>query len=43
MASMAERTVDGAVSFLVAGFEIGAAVIDELPQRRGTGTARAIA
>jgi len=30
---VAERTVDGAVALLVAGFEVGPAVMDDLPQR----------
>jgi hypothetical protein len=37
-----ERTVNGAVALLVAGFEVGPAVVDELPERRGTGTARTV-
>ena len=39
---VAKRTVNGAVAFLVAGFEVGPAVVDDVPERRGAGTARAI-
>jgi hypothetical protein len=37
-----QRAVNGAVAFLVTGFEVGPAVVDELPEGRGSGTARAI-
>jgi hypothetical protein len=39
---VAQRAVDGAVAFFVACDEIGPAVMDDLPQGRGAGTARAI-
>jgi len=37
-----QRAVNGAVAFLVAGFEVGPAVVDDLLERRGSGTARAV-
>ena len=37
-----QRAVSGAVAFLVTGFEVGPAVVDDLPEGRGSGTARAI-
>jgi hypothetical protein len=37
-----QRAVNGAVAFLVTGFEVGPAVMDDLPKGRGSGTARAI-
>ena len=37
-----QRAVNGAVAFLITGFEVGPAVVDELPKGRGSGTARAI-
>ena len=37
-----QRAVNGAVAFLVTGFEVGPAVVDDLPEGRGSGTARAI-
>jgi hypothetical protein len=39
---VAEGTVDRAVAFLVAGEKIGPTMVDDLPKRRGAGTARAV-
>jgi hypothetical protein len=38
----AKRTVDGAVAFFVTRFEVGPAMVDDLPEGRGAGTARAV-
>jgi len=37
-----QRAVNGAVAFLITGFEVGPAVVDDLPEGRGSGTARAV-
>lgn len=37
-----QRAVNGAVAFLVTGFEVGPAVVDDLPEGRGSGTAGAV-
>ena len=39
---LAQRAVDGTVTFFITGLEIGPAMVHNLPQGRSTGTARAI-
>ena len=39
---VAEGAVNGAVALFVAGDKIGPAAVDDLPKRRGAGTARAV-
>jgi hypothetical protein len=39
---MAEGAVNGAVAVFVAGDKIGPAMVDNLPERRGAGAARAV-